>query len=235
MPHTVLVVAPHPDDETLGCGGSLLRHRAQGDVVHWLIGTESDPAAGFSDAYRSQRETQIRQVAAHYGFAGVHRLGFAATRIDAVPLGDLVQAVRAVLHAVQPAVVYLPFRDDAHSDHRVLFDAAQAGLKWFRNRALREVLVYETLSETGYHLAPDAAAFKPTLYVDITPHLEGKLAAMALYESEIAHPPFPRSEAALRAQALLRGSECGCAAAEAFIVARQLRLLDHRSPAPYAV
>lgn len=229
MPQTVLVVAPHPDDETLGCGGSLLRHRAQGDVVHWLIGTESDPAAGFSAAYRSRREEQIRQVAAHYGFAGVHRLGFASTRIDALPLGDLVQAVMDVMKAVQPAVVYLPFRDDAHSDHRVLFDAAQACLKWFRNRALREVLVYETLSETGYNLAPDAPAFSPTLYVDITRHLEDKLAAIALYKSEIEPHPFPRSEAALRAQALLRGSECGCAAAEAFVVVRQFRLDGRRA------
>jgi LmbE family N-acetylglucosaminyl deacetylase len=228
MNQTVLVVAPHPDDETLGCGGSLLRHRAEGDAVHWLIGTESDPAAGFSEVYQTQREEEISQVTAHYEFTGVHRLGTTSTRVDTLPLGDLIQSVRNVMMTVKPSVVYLPFRDDAHSDHRVLFDAVQPCLKWFRNNALREVLVYETLSETGYNLAPGAIAFSPTLYVDITPHLEDKVAAMALYKSEIKAHPFPRSERAMRAQALLRGSECGCEAAEAFIILWQIRLDGER-------
>ncbi len=202
----------------------MLRHRSEGAALHWVIGTESHSSMGFSEAYRARREEQIELATAHYGFTGLHRLGFTTTKLDVSPLGDMVAALTGVMQRVQPTTVYLPFRDDAHSDHRVLFDAAQASLKWFRNDALREILAYETLSETGYSLAPNVTAFRPTLYIDITPHLEGKLTAMAFYESEVGDHPFPRSMAAIRAQATLRGSECGCEAAEAFVILRQFRL-----------
>lgn len=223
MAQDVLVVVPHPDDETLGCGGTLLRHRGAGDVVHWLIATETDPGAGFSSERQAAREEEIQVVAERYAFASVHRLGVASTRLDTVPLGDLVQAVGNVFRTVRPEVVYVPFREDAHSDHRVVFDAVQACCKSFRSPHLREVLAYETLSETGYSLAPGIAAFRPTLYVDVTAFLNEKIEIMRLYESELGTHPFPRSEQAIRALAMLRGAECGCEAAEGFMILKQIR------------
>lgn len=223
MAQTVLVVAPHPDDETLGCGGSLLRHRAVGDVVHWLIATETDPRAGFTLERQAAREQEIQAVAARYAFTGIHRLGVASTRLDANPLGDLVEAVMGIFRTVHPEVVYVPYRDDAHSDHRVVFDAVQACCKSFRSPQLCEVLAYETVSETGYSLAPGAAAFRPTLYVDVTPFIDEKIDIMRVYSSEIGPHPFPRSEQTIRALATLRGAECGCEAAEGFLILKKIR------------
>ena len=220
---TILVIAPHPDDETLGCGGTLHRHRADGDSVHWLICTEMDPVAGYSEAQRRARDAEIGQVAELYGFAAVHRLGYPTTRLDTLPLAEVIENTAAVFAEVRPDIAYLPFRDDIHGDHRIAFDAAAACCKAFRNPDLREVLVYETLSETGINPAPGAAAFRPNHYVDITDHIEDKLRALRCFAGELDAFPFPRSEEAVRALAALRGSECGRAAAEAFMVVRQTR------------
>ena len=219
---TILVAAAHPDDETLGCGGVLLRHRAAGDAVHWLIGTEMTPELGGTPARLAERNKEIDAVAAHFAFAGVHRLGFPAALLDVTPRADLVAAISRVVSAVAPDTFYVPFRGDIHSDHAVLADACAASSKWFRHASVRRVRAYETLSETEFQIAPDALAFRPNLFVDIAEHLDGKAAAMRLYKSEIGSFPFPRSEEAIRALAALRGSTAGCKAAEAFMTLREI-------------
>jgi LmbE family N-acetylglucosaminyl deacetylase len=127
-----------------------------------------------------------------------------------------------VVNAVAPDTLYVPFRGDIHSDHAVLADACAASSKWFRHASVRRVRAYETLSETEFQIAPDVPAFRPNLFLDITAYVDGKVAAMRLYKSEIAAFPFPRSEAAIRALATLRGSSAGCNAAEVFMTLREI-------------
>ncbi|MBO6781910.1 MAG: PIG-L family deacetylase [Alphaproteobacteria bacterium] len=218
--NTVLVVAPHPDDETLGCGGAILRHAAAGDAVHWCIVTAMHVDAGYTEDQIAARAGTIADVAAHYGFAGVHELGHPTANLDRLPRAELVGSMSAVVGAVSPTRVYLPHPSDSHSDHRIVFEAAAACTKWFRYASIREVFAYETLSETGFGIDPSVKAFRPNAYIDITGHLEGKIAATAHYASEFADHPFPRSEAGVRALATLRGGEAGYAAAEAFMLLR---------------
>ena len=156
---TILVAAAHPDDETLGCGGTLLRHRAEGDAVHWLIATEMTPDVGGTPERVAERNREIEAVAKHFGFAGVHRLGFPAARLDVTPRAELVAALSGVVNAVAPDTLYVPFRDDIHSDHAVLADACAAASKWFRHASVRRVRAYETLSETEFQIAPGAPAY----------------------------------------------------------------------------
>lgn len=219
----VLAVAPHPDDETLGCGGTLLRHRDDGDAVHWLIVTEMTAAQGFSLARMQSREQEISQVAASYGFAGVHRTGLPTTRLDTVPLSDLICVIGRVVHEVQPNVVYVPYRNDSHSDHAAAFDATVACCKSFRQPSVRRLLAYETLSETEFGMRTDDAGFRPNVFVDTTAYIERKLEMMRLFAGEMAEFPFPRSETCLRAQSALRGSQAGVRAAEAFMLLKEIR------------
>ncbi len=218
---TILAVAAHPDDETLGCGGALLRHRAEGDVVHWLITTEMTPEVGGTSERIAAREREIAAVASHYQFAKVHRLGFSAARLDVVPRADLVGAFANVVSLVAPETIYLPFRGDIHSDHAAVADACVAAAKRFRQPSVRRMRAYETLSETEFQVAPAAPAFRPNLFIDIGPYVAGKIAAMRIYVSEMGALPFPRSEEAIRALATLRGTTAGCTAAEAFITLRE--------------
>ncbi len=219
---TILIAAPHPDDETLGCGGFLLRQLDRGSRVHWLIATGMRAESGYSRERMAAREAEIDAVADHYGFAGVHRLGFAAGGLDALPMAQLVDAFGSVVRAVRPDTLLVPFAGDIHSDHRVLHAVGAACGKWFRYPSVKRIWAYETPSETNFALGDGVGRFNPNLWVDISPYLEKKLAAMALYSGEMGTFPFPRSTEALRALATLRGSEAGCPAAEGFMVLREL-------------
>lgn len=218
----VLVVAPHPDDETLGCGGTLLRHGAAGDELHWLIMTAMTRETGFTESQIADREEEIARVASHFGFSAVHSLGFPATLLDSLPLADIVTAVSEVFETTKPEYVYLPHPGDAHSDHKAAFDACVPSTKWFRQPSVKGVYCYETLSETEFGLSPDSPSFRPARFVDISGYIDGKIEALKLYANETGEFPFPRSEEAVRAQAAIRGARAGFAAAEAFMVLQEI-------------
>ena len=223
QPKTVLCIAPHPDDETLGCGGTLLRHIAEGDDVHWLIVTGITETLGFSAARVASRAREIDAVAAAYGFKQVHRAGLPTTRLDALPKSELVGAVGDVISLVRPNVLYVPYRNDVHSDHAAVFDAAISCSKTFRYPSIRQICAYETLSETEFGLRPDDPGFRPNLFIDIARWVERKIDIMRMYEGEMSAFPFPRSEECLRAQAMLRGSQAGALGAEAFMILKEIR------------
>lgn len=214
----VLAVAPHPDDETLGCGGTLLRHRAAGDRVHWLIMTAMTAEGGYTAQQRARRDAEIAQVARLYGLAGVTRLDYPTATLEGVPRADLVRRLSAAFAELRPNVVYGPHRGDAHGDHRVTAEAVAACAKWFRNGSVERVLAYEALSETDQgHDVP----FTPDVFVDVSRTLARKLRILRAFAGELGEFPFPRSERAVRAQAAWRGATAGVRAAEAFMLLKE--------------
>lgn len=220
MPHRVLVVAPHPDDEILGCGGTLLRRRAEGAEVDCLIVTGMSEQAGWAAEQVKQRAGEIQRVAAMMGFRRVVQLGLQPTQLDTVPLASLVQRIGDVIKDSAPAEILVPAPTDVHSDHRVVFDAVSSCAKWFRYPSVMRIMAYETLSETDFALNP-SAGFSPNVFVDISAYVELKLEVLQVYGSELAPHPFPRSLEALRALAQVRGAASGFAAAEAFQLLRE--------------
>ena len=170
-----LVVAPHPDDELLGCGGTLLRRKAEGAYLGWLIVTGISQEMGWSPEKVQQREEEIEQVASGLGIDRVYNLGFPTTKLDTFPMSEVIQKFSEVFRDFEPEEVLIPHRGDVHTDHRVVFDAASACCKWFRYPSVRRVLAYETLSETEFGLDPDTR-FHPNVFVDISFALMGKSA-----------------------------------------------------------
>lgn len=219
--NTALIVAPHPDDETFGCGGTILRSIREGLEVHWLIVTTMRGADEYSAEEVEERDRLIGAVSEAYGFTGVHQLEFPTARLDGVGLKTLIDTIGAVISNVRPTEVFVPYRYDVHSDHRLVFDAVSACSKWFRNSGIQRVLSYETLSETDFSIDP-SSAFKPNVFVDITSELPGKIEIVKLYPSEIGEHPFPRSSESCLSLAQLRGSQAGCRAAEAFQLIREV-------------
>lgn len=215
-----LVIAPHPDDEVLGVGGTLLRRKAEGAELAWVIVTGISAAAGWTQEQVDKRDAEIARVSELFGFAQVFRLDFPTAQLDRVAVGDLVGGLSNAFKAFEPEEVFLPHPSDVHTDHRAVFNAAAACTKWFRYPSVRRVLAYETLSETDFGLGTDDG-FRPNIFVDISAHLEGKLEAMDIYASEMAPFPFPRSHKALRALAQVRGAAAGYHAAEAFQLLRE--------------
>jgi len=218
----VLVIAPHPDDETLGCGGTLLRHLTEGDTVHWLIVTSMHEAQGFSQEAIERRHGQIEQVHQAIGFSGRHELELPTTRLDTLPLGDIVAAIGGVVKTVNPDTLYLPYGGDVHSDHGVVLAATKSCSKWFRYPGVRRIYSYETLSETDFALPPTGPGMPINRYVDISAYLEKKLDILTLYEDELDNFPFPRSIEAVTALAKLRGVAAGCNAAEGFQILKEI-------------
>jgi LmbE family N-acetylglucosaminyl deacetylase len=219
MTERVLVVAPHPDDETLGCGGTLLRMRDSGAEIGWLIVTRISEEQGFTPQRVQSRDAEIDAVKEMMGFCEVFRLPLPTRQLDRLPMSDLIEQFASVFRDFKPEHVFLPHRSDVHSDHRVVFDAGAACAKWFRYPTVRRLLSYETISETDFCL-DTRSPFQPNTYVDITGYLERKLEVLAAYKSEIGEFPFPRSLEAVRALAAVRGAASGFLAAEAFQLLR---------------
>lgn len=222
MKRKVIVIAPHPDDETLGCGGTLLRHAHEGDDVHWLIVTGMTIGKQFTSERVASREKEISSVATRYGFQEVHQLKLPPTTLDTLPVGDIVVAIKNIFERINPEIVYLPFFGDVHTDHKVVFDSTVSCTKWFRQPSIKRVLAYETLSETEFGLNPECRGFQPNVFVNIDQFIAEKLSILSLYDGELGIFPFPRSVEAVTALAKVRGVAAGCNAAEAFMLLKEI-------------
>jgi LmbE family N-acetylglucosaminyl deacetylase len=216
-----IVIAPHPDDEVLGVGGTLMRRKAEGEKMAWLIVTGITAEAGWSGEKIRQRADEIKRVTELIGFDSVFELNFPTTQLDQVPMSHLVAEISNVFKDFEPEEVFVPHTSDVHTDHRIVFDAVASCTKWFRYPSVKRVLAYETLSETDFGLGKNQA-FRPNVFINIEPYLADKLRAMDIYESEIGEFPFPRSYEAIRALATLRGVASGFKAAEAFELLREI-------------
>ena len=220
MSPRIIVIAPHPDDETLGVGGTLLRRKAEGATIAWLIVTTISKESGWSLEKVKQRADEIERISLLYDFDEVYALNFQTTQLDTIPMRDIVAAVSGVFKSFKPDEVFVPHPSDVHTDHRVVFNAVSACTKWFRYPSVKRVLAYETLSETDFGLGTDQA-FRPNVFVDVTEFFGKKIKAMDIYASEVGDFPFPRSHEAIRALATLRGAASGFKAAEAFELLRE--------------
>ena len=216
----VLCVAPHPDDETLGVGGTLLRRKSEGAVVAWLIVTNISTKSGWSEEKVKQRADEIERVKLLYEFDEVYSLNFYTAELDTIPMSELVEAFSGVFKEFEPTEVFVPHPADVHTDHRVVFNAVSACTKWFRYPSVRRVLAYETISESDFGLGTDQA-FRPNVFVDIEQFVSKKMDVMNIYDSEVGEFPFPRSQEAILALAALRGAASGFKAAEAFELLRE--------------
>ncbi|PIP98570.1 MAG: GlcNAc-PI de-N-acetylase [Shewanella sp. CG18_big_fil_WC_8_21_14_2_50_42_11] len=223
MKEKVLAIALHPDDETLGCGGTLLKHKANGDEIHWMICTEIKEEEGFSAQRVASRNEEIDKAAELYGFDGVHRLGLSTMKVDEYSVSELVSRVSLVINKVKPTILFLPFKSDVHSDHRVMFEAVYSCTKSFRYPFIRKIYMMETLSETEFALSTKEDSFVPNVFVEISEFLQKKLDIMRVFESEIAEHPFPRSLRNIEALATIRGATAGCEYAESFMLLKEIQ------------
>lgn len=219
---SVLIIAPHADDETLGCGGTILRFVEASYEVHWLLVTGMSEDSGFSQSQIETRSQEIQQVAEAYKFKEVHELNLPPAYLETLSMGDIIGPISNIVSQVKPEQVYTVYRNDAHSDHQIVFDAVMSATKSFRYPFIKRVLAYETMSETDFGLKPEDGGFRPNVFVDIHSHLSRKLDILELFKSEIGEFPFPRSRKALESLAYVRGAQCNSEAAEAFMLIKEI-------------
>jgi len=212
----VIIISAHPDDETLGAGGTILKHLKNGDEVHWLIVTDVFEREGFSIGRVLSRKKEIENVSKLFSFKSVYNLGYPTMKLDDTILFELVNKISLIFQELQPETIYVMNRSDAHSDHRIVFDAVMSCTKSFRYPYVKKVLMYECLSETEFAPILPERVFQPNYFVDISDFLNKKIEIMKIFDSELGEHPFPRSIKNIEALATYRGATIGVKYAEAF-------------------
>ena len=219
MATSVLVVAPHADDEVLGAGGTIARFAAEGAEVTVAVVT-----GGFPPDFPAGEEDAIREEAARaHAILKVKEtvyLDFPAAALDTVDHRDLNKALGTIYQRLKPTYVLVPFLGDVHLDHQATFQSAMVMCRPIGGHAPRAVLAYETISETNWNTPPSTPGFLPNTYVDISAYLETKLEAFRAYASQVRPFPHERSLETMRALAIVRGTAVHLPAAEAFISLR---------------
>jgi N-acetylglucosamine malate deacetylase 1 len=218
LKNKILVVAVHPDDETLGCGGSLLKHKANGDQIHWLICTTLNK----NHSYYQTREKEIYKVSKLFNFNSVQRLQFETAKVDQYSITEIIEKISKAINKVKPDTVYLPFKEDVHTDHKKIFEASYSCSKSFRYPFIKKIYMMETLSETEFAPSINKDSFVPNTFIEISKYMDKKIKIMKVYKSEIEKYPFPRSERSIKALATIRGSISGCKFAESFVLLKEI-------------
>jgi LmbE family N-acetylglucosaminyl deacetylase len=166
------------------------------------------------------REKEIDQINAIYNFDNVIKMEISTTKVDEVPFGELVYKFSVIIKNIEPSIMFIPYINDVHTDHYFVAKAVLSCCKWFRNRSIKFILFYETISETDFNINPSDRKINLNVYVDISEFWEKKIKAIHIYSSELADFPFPRSIRTIESLANLRGSQCGVEKAEAFELLR---------------
>lgn len=216
--HTVLTITAHPDDEVLGCGATMAKHSARGDLVYVLLIADGETSREKSHGLK--RNHQADAAAKILGIEKVFSLNLPDQRLDTLALLDIVKKIEAVIDEIKPNIIYTHFANDLNLDHRIVNRAVLTACRPLPESLINAIFTFEIQSSTEWS-SIDEAAFKPNHIVDVSDYMEKKSEALHAYSSEMRDFPHSRSYEALEYLAKLRGAQAGVQAAECFQIERQ--------------
>ncbi len=213
-----LIIAPHPDDEILGLGGTILKKKK--DKFGVLYVTSMIKGKNWSKKQIQIREKEIDSVRKFFKFDFVKKLEFPTSQLDMISKYEIINKINHVINLFKPDRVFLPNPTDAHSDHKIVFDSSAACSKSFRNPFIKQWICYEVISETEQSLVNN---FKPNYFVTLTKkQIEKKIKGLNIYRSEVGKFPFPRSKESIVALSKYRGTSVNSEFAEAFCIKKMI-------------
>jgi len=221
MYNNILVVAPHPDDEVLGCGGTIKKLISEGKNVFILVITRGKKEKYSEDKIRNVR-AEARNAHKILGVAETQFLDFPAPDLDLVSIAEISSAIALTIDGFKPETLYLPHLGDIHHDHKAVFNAGLVAARPVANNPVKNIYTYETLSETEWAAPIGSDVFIPTRYVNIERYFRLKLEAMKCFKSQLRDFPASRSLKTIEALANFRGSTVGFSHAEAFMTIREI-------------
>lgn len=227
MSEAIVVVAAHPDDEVLGCGGTLARMAAEGREVHVLLMADGESSRAGQPGQSGAKSLAARNAAARsagkiLNCSSLELVGLPDNRLDGIELLDLVKRVEEFVMRHRPSLVITHHSGDVNIDHRIVHDAVISACRPQPGHPVKELLFFEVPSSTEWRPPGSCSTFNPNYFVDISGTLATKLAALEAYTEELRPFPHPRSIKAVSALAQWRGATVGVEAAEAFILGRKL-------------
>jgi N-acetylglucosamine malate deacetylase 1 len=216
----ILIIAPHMDDEVLGCGGTIVKHAKNGDIVSVIIMANRAYNHIYDKMKISRDQSRSLMSKEILGYKDIYFLGFNDERLYE-NLQEMIIALEKCLESYSPDMVYIPFRGDNNQDHRSVFDAARVAIRPSATPMIKRVLMYEVPSSTEQSPPLVDYAFIPNCYIGLSQDdLNKKISALHCYKSEKRKYPHPRSEKSVKILASKRGIEIGVEYAEAFMIIR---------------
>ncbi len=207
-----MVIAVHPDDETLGCGGTILKHISLGDTVSVVFITNGNKI----------QEKIIERVSEAYSLSKTYKLGLKEVYLENEPLVNIIKPLSLAISDFKPSILYIPNRSDVHSDHRSVFQALQACTKSFRSPFIKKVLMMEVISETDFAPSLPENSFISNIFIDISEFYEKKESILLMYEDELLEEFQTRSISTMRALNRYRGSLINVEYAESFMLIKEI-------------
>lgn len=224
MKRNILVVAPHCDDEVLGCGGTIARYASEGHTIFVVIVTNGHIGAPelFSKEGTENNRVQAKRAISLLGAKDLFFLDFPAPMLDTIPSYKISLALSEIIRKNQIDTIYVPHSGDIHRDHVITCECSLVAARPINNCSVKRIYAYETLSETEWAIPLQNQAFVPTVFVDITKQLKKKKEAFALYTLQAKTFPHPRSMESIECLAMRRGVTVGVPYAEAFMLIREI-------------
>lgn len=221
MSRNTLIVSPHPDDETLGCGGTMKKLSSTREKVFVLVVSRGKKGVYSEERIRNVRE-EAQKAHAILGVSETRFLDFPAPDLDMISSAELSGAIAMVIRELEIGTLYLPHLGDIHHDHKAVFNAGLVAARPVQQNPVKRVYSYETLSETEWAVPKGSDAFIPTRFINISDVFTAKLEAMKCFKSQLRDFPNPRSLKSMEALANFRGSTVGFTHAEAFMTIREI-------------
>ena len=224
----ILVVVAHPDDEVLGCGGTIAKHVTDGDDVHILIMAEGLTSRddmrniNLRNGELNELHSNSEQVAKILGVESLTMCNFPDNRMDSINLLDVVKKIEQIVEGIKPNIVYTHHAGDVNVDHLITHNAVITACRSLPGQCVKTILFFETLSSTEWQMQTCDKVFMPNWFVDIEKSFKKKMEALRCYESEMREYPHSRSYKAVEVLARYRGATVGCCLAEAFMLGRKI-------------
>lgn len=227
MNNSIAVIAAHPDDEVLGCGGTIAKFASEGSAVHVLVLADGESSRDDSaenaqpDRIMDRKDMAVR-AGEILGVASIELLDLPDNRLDSLALLDVVKSIEKFIDTCHPSTILTHYSGDVNIDHRVVHDAVITACRPQPGFPVKELLFFEVPSSTEWRPPASAQMFNPNWFVDISNEIDLKIKALEAYLGELRTFPHPRSTEAVQALAKWRGATVGVRAAEAFILGRKL-------------
>lgn len=216
----ILVVCAHPDDETLGMGGTIALHSERKEEVYVLILTDGEAARGKKSAKILKRKNQAKKACEILGVKKIKFLNYVDQRLDTIAISELSKKIESVVKEWDPDIVYTHFWNDINQDHRQVYEATSIAVRPLPKSKVSQFIVFETPSSTEW--SSKKKSFSPNLFVNIKKVLNEKLDAFEKYKGEVMPYPHPRSKEGVMNKAKFWGNVVGMEFAEAFVIIREL-------------
>ena len=224
----ILCIAAHPDDEVLGCGGTLAKFSRKGSECNVLIMGEGITSRNsYSGSTKSDLLKDLRcnakEASDILGVSNTIFYDYPDNMFDTVPLLEMAKTIETVVEDTKPNIIFTHHMSDLNVDHSIVFRATLIATRPMAGKIVETVYTYEVPSSSEWSFSSISPEFRPNTFFDISEELGKKIEAISLYKTELRDYPHPRSKEALRSIAMKWGSTVGCEAAEAFVLVRDIK------------